>query len=129
MLTRDQIQQAQDLKTETVAVPEWGGDVIVSEMTGFARDGFEQSIAGVDGGKRDLSNLRARLLVRTLVDEAGIRLYADDEIGLLGNKSATVLDRLFAVAQRLNVLGAEHEAAAEKNLDAVPSGDSTSDSA
>ena len=114
MLTREQIQQAADLKRETVAVPEWGGEVLVSEMTGSARDAFEQSLVAKDG-QRDLANLRARLLVRCLVDEGGNRLYADDETALLGNKAAGALDRLFAVAQRLNSLGAAAEEDAAKN--------------
>lgn len=102
---REQIDAAQDLKRELVSVPEWGCDVYVRTMTGSERDAFEQSLAGKDG-QRDLTNLRARLLVKTLVDEAGVRAYGDDEAHWLGGKAAAVLDRLFEVAQRLNGLGA-----------------------
>lgn len=111
---RDQIMQASDLKTEVVHVPEWGCDVTVSEMSGLDRDAFEQSLMG-PAGERDVSNLRARLLVKTLRDENGARMFADDEAHFLGAKSASALDRCFAVAQRLNALGAPLQEAVEKN--------------
>lgn len=96
-----------DLKQETVAVPEWYGDVILREMTGAERDDFEASMFVGQGKmrKQNLSNLRARMLARCIIDEDGNRLFSDAEIDALGGKSASALDRLFAVAQRLNGLG------------------------
>ena len=44
ILTRDQILQANDLVTETVEVPEWGGSVFVKSLTGVERDQFEAAI-------------------------------------------------------------------------------------
>jgi hypothetical protein len=41
-------------------------------------------------------------------------LFTDDEISALGSKSAKALDRLFAVSQRLNGIGAEQVEAAKK---------------
>jgi len=107
MLTRDQILSADDLKRETVAVPEWGGDVIVRTMTGTERDAFEASLQGGKGGKLNLANIRARLVSRTAVDDAGARLFTEADIEAVGGKSAAALDRCFAVAQRLNGLSAK----------------------
>lgn len=104
MLTREQILQCDDLPKETVKVPEWGGEVQVRTMTGTDRDAFEASLIGKEGR---LENVRARLVSLTLCDAAGSRLFTDSDITALGGKSARALDRVFAVAQRLNGIGAD----------------------
>lgn len=114
ILNKQAILAAQDLKSEDVAVTEWGGEVRVRTLTGTERDAFESSLVQ-DGGKRDLSNLRARLLSLAIVDENGARLFSEADIPLLGGKSAAALDRLFEVAQRLNGIGEKEQAALAKN--------------
>ena len=103
MLTREQIIQSDDLPTETIQVPEWGGEVKVRTMTGTDRDSFEASLIGKEGR---LENVRARLVSLTLCDELGNRLFGDADINVLG-KSAKALDRVFSVAQRLNGIGTD----------------------
>jgi hypothetical protein len=111
ILTKDAILAADDLPKERVNVPEWGGDVFVRTMTGTDRDAFEASLIGNDGR---LENVRARLVSLTICSESGERLFSDDEIASLGSKSAKALDRLFAVSQRLNGIGAEQVEATKK---------------
>lgn len=106
-LTREQILKADDLKTETVPVPEWGGDVIVRTMTGFEYSKFEQSINSPDEGKTDLTNLRAKLCSMTIVNEEGEKIFLEDDIIELSKKSAGAINRVFNVAQRLNLIGAD----------------------
>lgn len=118
ILTKEQIINADDLKTEVVPVPEWGGEVIVRTMTGAAKDAYECSIIEFEGGKatQNLQNIRAKLLAATLVDEAGNLLFSDKEVTTLGKKSAAALDRVFAVAQRLNAVTQQDlEALAKKS--------------
>jgi hypothetical protein len=104
ILSREAILAASDLKTETVAVPEWGGDVLVGVMTGEARDAWEQSLVVREGSrtKANMQNVRARLVAATVVDEEGKRLFSDADAEALGAKSAAALDRVCKVAQRLN---------------------------
>lgn len=102
ILSRDAILAAGDLKKELVKVPEWGGEVYVSAMTGEARDEWEQSL--VSGKTVSLANIRARLVAATLVDESGNRLFSNADVGALGKKSAAALERCVKVAQRLNKL-------------------------
>lgn len=93
------------LRRQTVHVPELGGDVIVTELTGAERDAFESStITDKKRGTQDLSNLRAKLLARALVDEGGTRMFADDDAEALGQLGSSILDPLFDVAQRLSAL-------------------------
>jgi hypothetical protein len=105
-LNRDQILEVSDIKSVTVAVPEWGGDVIVSLMTGEARDAWEQSLVVSEGGKTrtNMDNIRARLVAATVVDETGNRLFTDKDIAALGRKSSAALERVCKAAQRLNGL-------------------------
>lgn len=101
LLTREQILARDDLKKEVVAVPEWGGDVVISAMTGTMRDDWEQSLIA---SKSSLENVRARLLVATAIDEKGEPLFTKDDVLALGKKSSAALDRCVKVAQRLNRL-------------------------
>ena len=101
MLNRDSILSSDDLPKELVQVPEWVGDVYVRTLTGTERDAFEQSMV-TKKDKPNLDNVRARFAVLTICDEAGVRLFTDADAKKLGEKSAAALDRVFAVAQRLN---------------------------
>lgn len=59
------------LKTEIVQIPEWGGEVILMELTGKQRDNFEASIVqmGVNGSRNmNLQNLRARLACKCIME-------------------------------------------------------------
>lgn len=108
MLTRDEILQAQDLETEDVEVPEWGGTVRVRELTGHERDQFEARVLDEDTPRLEkLKNLRAWVLHFALVNGDGSRLFSKDDVDALAGKSAAILDRLFQVAQRLSKLTPE----------------------
>ena len=109
MLDKKTILKSDDLPRERVTVPEWGGDVFVRTLTGTERDSFEQSMLRGKGKNREmnLSNIRARLSVLTMCTEDGTRLFEAKDIDALGKKSASALDRIFGVAQRLNGLSGE----------------------
>lgn len=102
-LSREAILGSDDLKKETVEVPEWGGEIILATMTGAARDAWEQSLVGPKG-TANTANIRARLVAACAVDENGIRLFADSDAEALGMKSAAALERCVKVAQKLNRL-------------------------
>jgi hypothetical protein len=106
MLTRDAILNADDARRELVRVPEWGGEVWVRGLTGAERDAYEADAFDARTREMDiarlLSNVRAKLVGRCMVDEAGARLFSDADIVALGGKSAVALQRVFEVAQRLS---------------------------
>ena len=117
LLSKEQILKADDLKSEIVEVPEWGGDVKVRMMTGTERDSFETSIFDAKGkdSKVNMKNLRAKLIVLTVINDAGEKLFIDADIENLGGKSAKALDRIFAVAQRINGIGQKEVEELTKN--------------
>jgi hypothetical protein len=128
LLTREQILAADDLKREAVAVPEWGGDVIVKSLTGAERDEFEDSVVRQRGKNRELNlkNARARLVSLSLVDESGQRLFSAGDVELLGRKSAAALDRVFGAAQKLSGLTEQDIDELAKNSNSDQSDSSTS---
>ena len=131
LLSKTAILAATDLKSEDVEVPEWGGAVRVRSFTGRERDAFEASMVRGEGRDRkvDLTNMRARLVGLTVIDETGQRLFTDEEVDLLGAKSGAALDRVFAIAQKLNGLSGSDVEELSKNSSGVPSAVSTSASA
>lgn len=126
MLTKTEILQAEDLKKEVVSIPEWGGDVIVRTLTAHERDNFEASLRD-EGDKINLDNIRARLCAITICNESGERLFSNEDIIELGDKSAAALDRVFTVAQKLNAMTPEDIKELEKNSEATLADDSISD--
>jgi len=103
MLSREAILAADcERKTKVVKVPAWGGEVIVRELNAEEYDDYEATLfrEGVKGAE----NARARLAVRCIVDETGVRLFSDADAALLGKKSAAAIRKVADVAQRLNKL-------------------------
>src|ERR1035437_8715941 len=113
-VSRDNIFGSKDRPSEKVNVPQWGGDVYVSTITGTERDAFESAITSSEG-KVSVENIRAKLLVRCLTDENGNRLFTDADALQLGTKSANILDRLFTVARKLNGLSKDDVEELKKN--------------
>lgn len=108
-LSADDILGADDLKPEPVAVPEWGGSVLVRGMSGTERDRFESAMLAdnMKGLAKDkaMENYRARLAGACMVDSDGKRLFRSDaEVKRLGTKNAQALTRVVEVASRLSGL-------------------------
>ncbi len=103
LLNKKDILDHVDLASEVIDVPEWGGQVKVITMSGFARDRFEASITGKNGGS-NFDNIRAKLAAATIADDAGNLLFDEADIAKLGRKSCAALDRVFAASQKLNRL-------------------------
>lgn len=126
LLSREAILSAQDMTTDDVYVPEWGGTVRVKGLTGRERDAFEMSVLTGKGKNKDvnLRNLRARLVAWTTVDEHGALVFSDADILTLGAKSAAALDRVFACAQKLSRLSDEDVEELTEDFTHGPSGPS-----
>ena len=109
VLKRDDILQADDIKLELVPVPEWDGDVYVKGMTGAERDKFEGSLVIMRGKDKqiNMSNIRAKLASMTICDENGKRLFNENDVQALSQKSAAALQRVFEVAQKLSGISDE----------------------
>ena len=105
MLTKEAILKADDLDITAVDVPSWGGQVYIRTMTGGERDGFEQAVSDANkAGKLDIRGLKVKLVVLTLCDENGARLFSESDTAALLAKSSKALNSLFIAAQKINGL-------------------------
>jgi len=120
-LDRKSILAADDVRKEKIAVPEWGGDVFLRVLTGTDRDRFEESYS-----EQKMKAFRIRFLLLAVCDEAGQRLFGDDEGDVLGKKSSVVINRLFEAGWKLNAFTQEAVDALGEDSQPVPSGDSIS---
>lgn len=100
MLTREQILATTDLRTETVEVPEWGGAIRIREMSARRRSEFEK-LAAEQGDDYAV----AWLVAESCVDEAGQRVFTQEDLEALREKSAAALLRVFHAAAQINNLG------------------------
>lgn len=98
---------------EPVPVPEWDCTVHVRRWSGTERDEFERDFGDVS--ETVPPNLRARVLVRFLLDESGHRIFEDRDAAELGAKAADVISRLFVVVMNLSGFLKFHAEDAKKN--------------
>jgi hypothetical protein len=117
-----------------VDVPEWGGSVYVKALTSKERDAFEDenSVAKTVKGRQtfeiNVKNIRARLLVRALVDENGAPLFPDRQEGaeILGNLNAAGANRVWDVAREMSGLTQEDVEELAGKSETTPDDDSSS---
>lgn len=105
LMNKQAILDVDDLKTEDIEVPEWGGAVRLRTLTGGERDKFEADSMTMNKKgtpQMNLVNMRARLVALCAVDEGGKRMFSDSEVTRLGSKSALAINRLFDAARKLN---------------------------
>lgn len=104
LLTRDQILSADDLQTKDVYVPQWKGTVRIRTMTAGERDLFEQMMFSGKNKDDRRDNVRAAMLSLTVVDDKGNRLFSEDHVKKLKDKSAAAVDKIFAEVQKMNAV-------------------------
>lgn len=98
ILTRDQILRVDDLPRETVPVPEWGGEVVVRTLSGAERAAMVEGYVAASKADPE-AYFPAHLVAAALVDQDGQPLCTPGELLV---RSGAVLERLYAVARRLN---------------------------
>ncbi len=115
VLNFQDIRRVDDLKEEYAEVPEWGGQVLIREMTAGDRDWFEGSLVAeaatailttedAKGNKLSMDRFRVKLVAACVVDPGTKRRIFDtpDKVEVLAQKSGSVVSTLAEVAQRLN---------------------------
>jgi hypothetical protein len=125
LLNKDEILAVNDLDTEDVSVPEWGGIVRLRVMTGTDLDGWEVASFNAQKKGGDL-HVRAGLVARCAVDKQGKRLFTNKEAVELGKKSGKALNRLYEKALKMNGISEEESKEIEKNSETAHEGNSTS---
>lgn len=129
LLTRDQILAADDIKTERIAVPEWGGDVIVRGLTAKERGRAIKACTRVVGNKpdTDFGALQTQMMAIGVIDEAGNRLFTDNDVQALNGKHSGVIEKIFTAIAKLSGVAEDEIAEMRKNSESSPTDDLNSD--
>jgi hypothetical protein len=110
MSLRDAILSIQnDTPSEVVEVPEWGGiKILVKGFTLGAKDDFLASILDKKTNEPNVKAFNVGILVGTAHDpETGEKLFTEEDVPVLKQKSAAAIDRLIQAGQRLSGLNEE----------------------
>jgi len=100
-LTAEDIFATEDIRTEKMYIPEWKGNVYIRQARGIDQDKFEKEFRGKDGVP-NLMHSRARLVASSLYKSNGERMFTDDQVIKLSNKSGAVLNRLVDKITEIN---------------------------
>lgn len=127
-MSATEILSVSDIETREEWIPEWNTWVRIRGMTGSQRDRFEDSMLQGKGRnqKTNLENLRAKLVVASVVDENGKPLFKKDHIAALGSKAVKPLGRIVKVAQEINGITDDDIEELTKNSEMTPGEDSPS---
>ena len=77
------------------------GTVSVRQITVGERDRLEQSLQG-----KDLTDIRARILISCLVDDEGNSIFDYGDINIINSFPAYVIEPVINVATKLNAISA-----------------------
>ena len=136
VLSREEMLKKQELAVEWVPFNLEGDGVYVKEMTSSEKDAFEgdcmEEHETPDGTeyKPGFNHFRAKLAVRTVVDEKGEHCFcAEDATELSESMGAKRMEMITRVAQTLNKISKKDREALEKKSKGSQVSGSNSDSA
>lgn len=108
-LSRDDILSAQDFRTDEVEVPEWGGTVLVRELSAMEAENIGFSMADKQGNI-DLSKAKG-LAVRTValgvIDEDYRKVFTRKDVEALGKHSRIAINRIATRIMQLSGMSPE----------------------
>lgn len=105
-LTLDQIQSVDDIKRQTVEVPEWGGEILVKSMSGRLRSNLEQKISS----NAPHADVKMMIVTSCCINEDGTRLFSDADKKWLIEKASKPLETLFEAVCKLSGIGLDESA-------------------
>lgn len=129
-LTPQQILEQKTLVTEELAVPEWGGKVLVKMLSGRERDEFEASMMSMNKQGQPVDNrknARARLVQLAVVHPDGRPYFTKHDIRTLGELPAAGLQRIFNKVQEMSAISEEDMEEMVEGFDSAPAEPSPSD--
>lgn len=117
MITKEILLQ-QKPRVVPVHSDELGMDGFVKVMTGPERELFEKRC--INEETQD-TNVRAAIILYSLCDEQGVRIFKDSELPLVNNLPYTAIEELAIEALKVNKIGGDSVIEEEaKNSNATP---------
>jgi hypothetical protein len=102
ILSKEEILAADDIPTEIVEVPEWGGAVVVHGMSGQERLEWSNKVKGADG-----STDVEKAMFYSIVYGVQEPKFDESDIPALKKKSGAALDRVARAWLRMSGIGEE----------------------
>lgn len=122
LLTRNQILEAKDIKTKVISVPEWGGDIMIKQLSAKEYNDIVMNMVNIrkmaakqlsskknaDENLEDainelaIKNQKILLLIKSIVDENMKPLFTEADLELLYQKNNNVIDRIIAEIEEFN---------------------------
>lgn len=110
MSLREYIESAQDLNITAVVVPEWKTTAYLRELTVGERQKLFDLVDVNPAGR-----LGVYVLLYTLCEKGGERVFGDEDYAVLASKNAKVVDRLGRLAMEHNAMLGGSVDTAKKN--------------
>jgi hypothetical protein len=107
-LSRDAILSASTGEIVTVSVPEWGGDVCLRQLSGA-------EVSAIYGKDLNSEQVTQALVVASICDESGARLFSQEDAPAIFAKSYSSLQILITKALEINRMTKESADAAKKD--------------
>ena len=106
MSLRDKILAVtDDAPSETIEIPEWGVQVLVKGFNLGAKDDFLTAVYNTETKKSDIKAFNSGVLIGCAHDpETGEKLFTEDDIPTLKQKSASAVQKIVDVGARLSGL-------------------------
>lgn len=120
LVTKDILKNTSDLVIRRVDLPELGDGayLFVRTISALDRERYEESVVKTEGRNVQIKrqNMRVKLVILSACDEEGNRLFDSGDVGLLANKSAVVINKIFEAAQEVNGMTGEDKEEIEENF-------------
>jgi hypothetical protein len=132
-ITRDEIQEVNDIQFEDVPVDEWKKDakIRIVGMNAKEATAFSKSLVKMDPDGKvtsvKMDGFMEEMIIRTAHTEDMKPMFTKADKEWLGSKSAKVLKRLAETAQRLSGMDNVANDNAAKNSDGISEEDKPSD--
>lgn len=111
MNLKEQIVQAQDLKTEVINIPEWGMDITIRQLSSQLVNDIQDLLAKTKEDDR-YKNYIPMFVAFSIIDpDTGERVFGNNDVSLLAKKSGVVLKKIYDAADRLNNINSLEEKA------------------
>lgn len=134
LLNRNQILEAKDIKTKVIPVPEWGGDIMIKQLSAKEYNDITMNMVNIrkmaakqlsskknaDENLEDainelaIKNQKILLIIKSVVDENMKPLFTEADMELLYQKNTNVIDKIIAEIEEFNANSIEET---KKNLD------------
>lgn len=140
-LTANDILSAKDLREKILDVPEWEGSVTLRELTANDRDWLQASmvteaddegmitIENEEGRKLAITGFQTKLVALSIVHpETSKRLFDNDQIKALAEKSGIVLSRIASECVMFNKMSDDTKDLKKRGEDSAATESAASDS-